>query len=122
MANSSINLTSLDFNTLKQNFITFLQSQSVFKDYNFNDSNISTLLDVMSYNSYLNSFYLNMVASEMFLDSAQKYSSVVSHAKELNYVPRSYRSSWANVNFTISTNQISNPFTIPRGKIGRAHV
>jgi len=115
MANSSIDLTSLDFNTLKQNFITYLQSQSVFKDYNFNASNISTLLDVMTYNSYLNSFYLNMVASEMFLDSAQKLNSVVSHAKELNYVPRSYKSSSANISFTVTTDVVSNPFSIPKG-------
>ena len=115
MANSSIDLTSLDFNTLKQNFVTYLQSQDTFKDYNFGASNISTLLDVMSYNTFMNSFYLNMVASEMFLDSAQKYNSVVSHAKELNYVPRSFKSSSANISFTIVTDRISNPFTIPKG-------
>ena len=115
MANSSIDLTSLDFSTLKQSFITYLQSQSEFKDYNFGASNISTLLDVMSYNTFLNSFYLNMVASEMFLDSAQKYNSVVSHAKELNYLPRSYKSSSANVSFTLVTDRISNPFTISKG-------
>ena len=72
MANSSINLSSLDFDTLKANFKEYLKTQSVFKDYNFDGSNINVLLDVMSYNSYLNSFYLNMIASEMFLDSAQK--------------------------------------------------
>ena len=115
MANSSVDLTSLDFNTLKQNFTTYLQSQNVFKDYDFGASNISTLVDVMSYNTFLNSFYLNMVASEMFLDSAQKYNSVVSHAKELNYVPRSFKSASANIAFTLSTNIISNPFVIPKG-------
>ena len=102
-ANSSLNLASLDFDTLKQNFKTFLASQSVFKDYNFEGSNINVLLDVMAYNSYLNSFYLNMVASEMFLDSAQKYDSVVSHAKELNYVPRSSAPAIANVSFSVET-------------------
>ena len=72
MANSSLNISSLDFDTLKQNFKTYLQNQSVLKDYDFEGSNINVLLDVMTYNSYLNSFYLNMVASEMFLDSSQK--------------------------------------------------
>ena len=62
-ANSSLNLTSLDFDTLKSNFVTFLQSQNTFKDYDFSGSNMNVLLDVMSYNSFLNSFYLNMVAS-----------------------------------------------------------
>lgn len=113
-ANSSLNLSSLDFDTLKDNFKEFLKTQSVLKDYNFDGSNMSVLLDVMAYNSYLNSFYLNMVASEMFLDSAQKYDSVVSHAKELNYVPRSAHSSVANVSFTIETSGIEGKLTIPK--------
>lgn len=115
MANNSLNLTSLDFDTLKANLKTFLSTQSVFKDYNFEGSNINVLLDVLSYNSYLNSFYLNMVASEMFLDSAQKMDSVVSHAKELNYIRRSHQSASANVNLTIATSGVSNPLTIPKG-------
>lgn len=115
MANSSLVLSSLDFDTLKQNFKNYLTSQSIFKDYDFDGSNINVLLDVMSYNSYLNSFYLNMVASEMFLDSAQKYDTVVSHAKELNYNPQSYKSSVATVSFSVDTSGISSPFTIPKG-------
>ena len=114
MANSSLTLSSLDFDTLKSNFKEFLKTQSVFKDYDFDGSNISVLLDVMSYNSYLNSFYLNMVASEMFLDSAQKYDSVVSHAKELNYLPRSNKSSVAEVNISFNTVGI-NSLVIPKG-------
>lgn len=117
-ANSSLDLTSLDFDTLKSNFVTFLKSQNTFKDYNFEGSNMNVLLDVMSYNTFLNSFYLNMVASEMFLDSAQKYDSVVSHAKELNYVPESYRSSTANVDIVFETAGITNgKLTIPKGTI-----
>ena len=114
MANTSVTLTSLDFDTLKQNFKTFLASQSVFKDYNFDGSNINVLLDVMAYNSYLNSFYLNMVASEMFLDSAQKYDSMVSHAKELNYIPSSNRSSTADISFSLETSGLSGSLTIPK--------
>jgi hypothetical protein len=113
-ANSSVVLTSLDFDTLKQEFKTFLSTQSVFKDYDYNGSNINVLLDVMAYNSYLNSFYLNMVASEMFMDSAQKYDSVVSHAKELNYTPRSARSSVAEVTLTLTADS-SGQIQIPKG-------
>ena len=102
MANSSINLVDLDFNSLKDSFKTYLASQSRYKDYNFDGSNINVLLDVLAYNSYLNTFYLNMVASEMFLDTAQLRDSVVSHAKELNYLPRSFRSAYANVNIAIT--------------------
>lgn len=115
MANSSINLSSLDFDTLKANFKEYLKTQSVFKDYNFDGSNINVLLDIMSYNSYLNSFYLNMVASEMFLDSAQKYDSIVSHAKELNYIPRSSAPSVANVSFSVETSNPIGSITVPQG-------
>lgn len=117
-ANSSLNLSSLDFDTLKENLKTFLKSQSVLKDYNYEGSNMNVLLDVLSYNSYLNSFYLNMVASEMFLDSAQKLDSVVSHAKELNYVPMSYSGAVSNVNITFETTGISTTtgiLSIPKG-------
>lgn len=113
MANSSINLVDLDFNALKTSFKEHLASQARFKDYNFDGSNMSVLLDVMAYNTYLNSFYLNMVASEMFLDTAQLRDSVVSHAKELNYLPRSFRSAYANVNIIISPSTLQDSVVIP---------
>jgi hypothetical protein len=114
MANSSLILSSLDFDTLKSNFKEFLKAQSVFKDYDFDGSNINVLLDVMSYNSYLNAFYLNMVASEMFLDTNLKYDSAVSHAKELNYIPRSRRSSVAEINVIFDTNITSGKLVLPK--------
>jgi len=116
MANSNINLINLDFDTIKDNFKTYLKSQDKFKDYDFDGSNINVLLDVLSYNTYLNSFYTNMVASEMFLDSAQLRDSVVSHAKELNYLPRSFNSAEAVVNITINTGSPSiTSLTLPKG-------
>ena len=117
MVNSSLSLSSLDFDTLKQNFKNFLVSNSVFKDYNFNGSNINVLMDLLSYNSYLNSFYLNMTFAEMFLDSAQKYDSIASHSKELNYVPRSAKSSSATINFIANTTGVVGTFDIPEGTL-----
>src|SRR5690606_39086988 len=79
-------------------------------------SNMSTLLDLLSYNTYLNSFYLNMVANEMFLDSAQLRDSVVSHAKELNYLPRSFSSSIAKIEIAIKPKDDSKRnLIIPKG-------
>ena len=116
MANSSISLTSLDFADYKNSLKTFMQSQSQFRDYNFDGSNLSTLLDLLSYNTYMNAFYLNMVGSEMFLDTAQLRDSVVLKAVELNYTPRSFRSSYAKVNIAVA-NVTNNPalLTIPSG-------
>jgi hypothetical protein len=113
MANSSVDLISLDFNALKQSLKNHLTSQARFKDYNFDGSNMSVLLDVLTYNTYLNSFYLNMVASEMFLDTAQLRDSVVSHAKELNYLPRSFRSATATVNIDITPDSPVTSVVIP---------
>lgn len=113
MANSSINLIDLDFNAFKTSLKDHLKSQSRFQDYDFEGSNMNVLLDVLSYNTYLNSFYLNMVASEMFLDTAQLRDSVVSHAKELNYLPRSFRSAYANVNIQITPDTAVTSVVIP---------
>ena len=115
MANSSVVLSTLDFDSLKANLKQYMQTQSVFRDYNFEASNINVLLDVLSYNSYLNAFYLNMIASEMFLDSAQNYDSVVSHAKELNYLPRSTRSSSAEITLTVNSSNFNGQMTVPKG-------
>jgi hypothetical protein len=104
MANTSLDVTGLDFDSIKSNLKTFLKSKPTFKDIDFEGSNISVLIDVLAYNTYLNSFYLNMVGSEMFLDTAQLRDSIVSHAKELGYVPRSFRSAVAVVNVNITPN------------------
>ena len=107
-------LTTLDFESIKENLKNYLKQQSIFQDYDFEGSNMSVLLDVLSYNSYLNGFYLNMIGSEMFLDSAQLRDSIISHTKELNYVPRSFRSATANVNLVIVDSE-SASVVIPRG-------
>lgn len=107
-ANSSIILTNLDFDTIKNTFKSYLREQDRFNDYDFEGSNINVLLDILSYNTFHNSFYLNMVGNEMFLDSAQLRSSVVSHAKELNYVPQSFRSATANVNIVVKSSNLTN--------------
>ena len=87
--NSTLSVSELDFDTIKSSLQTYLQGQTEFSDYNFESSTLSILLNVLSYNTYHNSFYLNMVANEMFLDSSQLRNSVVSRAKMLNYTPRS---------------------------------
>lgn len=115
-ANSSIILSNIDFDTHKNTLKQYLKSQTRFQDYDFEGSNMNVLLDVLSYNTFHNMFYLNMVGSEMFLDTAQIRDSVVSHAKELNYTPRSFKSAEANVNITITSNDLAKrSIAIPRG-------
>lgn len=112
-ANSSILLTNVDFDNYKNNLINYLKAQSQFQDFNFNDSNLAVLLDILALNTFQNGFYLNMVASEMFLDSALLRTSAISHSKALNYTPRSALSAMATVNLTFSAN--TNVVTVPVG-------
>jgi hypothetical protein len=115
-ANSSIILTNLDFESQKNSLKTYLKAQDRFKDYDFDGSNMSVLLDILTYNTHMNAFYLNMVANEMFLDTAQLRDSVVSHAKELNYTPRSFRSAEAKVTIDIISQETGkNSLVIPKG-------
>lgn len=101
-ANSNINIVDLDFNSIKNNLKTFLKSQDELKDYNYEGSSLSVLLDLLAYNTQYNAYYLNMVSNEMFLDTAIKRSSVVSQAKALGYTPKSAIAPSATVNLTIS--------------------
>jgi hypothetical protein len=101
-ANSNIQMTDLDFNTIKNNLKTYLQSQDTLKDYNYEGSALSVLLDVLAYNTQYNAYYLNMVANEMFLDTALQRSSVVSQAKLMNYVPKSALAPSAVINVTVN--------------------
>ena len=114
MANSSITLASLDFDSIKDSLKLYLQSQDRFSDYDFEGSNISVILDVLAYNSFQNAFYLNMTGNEMFLDTAILRDSAVSHAKTLNYTPRSFNSASASVNIAVTVpNTAITSLTLP---------
>ena len=101
-ANSNIQMTDLDFNNIKNNLKKYLQGQDTLKDYNYEGAALSNLLDILSYNTQYNAYYLNMVANEMFLDSAIQRSSVISQAKVLNYTPKSAIAPTASLNLTLS--------------------
>ena len=111
-ANTNIQLSGLDFSDIKNNLKLFLQSQETFKDYNFDGAGLSVLLDILAYNTQYNAFYLNMVANEMFLDTALQRSSVVSHAKLLNYTPMSSTCPTATVDIYVS-GVTSSSLTLP---------
>ncbi len=115
---SVLPITELDFFQAKNQLREFLRNDTSgrFRDIDFEGSNMSVLLDVLAYNTYQNNFYTNMAISEMFLDSAQLENSVVSHAKELNYLPRSAKSAKAVVNITISDpNNEDSTIVVPEG-------
>lgn len=112
-----LQVTDLDFDTIKNNLKNFLRQQSEFQDYDFEGSGLSVLLDILAYNTHYNAYYLNMVANESFLDTAIMRSSVVSHAKSLGYVPFSRSAAVANVTVTINTTSedTTQSLTLPEG-------
>ena len=101
--NRRLKVTELDFDNIKDNLKIFLKNQNQFKDYDFEGSGMNILLDTLAYNTHYLGFNANMVANEMFLDSASLRSSVVSHAKSLGYEVSYPIAPTATINLELST-------------------
>ena len=115
-----LEVTEFDFDEVKENLKIFLRGQSEFTDYDFEGSGMNILLDVLAYNTHYLGFNANMLANEMFLDSASLRSSIVSHSKTLGYVPTSARAAKATVDVTLNTNETT--ITMPAGTVFNASV
>jgi len=108
---ANLRIAELDFDTIKSNLKTYLQAQNEFSDYDFEGSGLSVLIDILAYNTHYNAYLANMLANEMFLDSAVKRASVVSIAKHLGYTPRSVTGATAVLDITVS-NPTGSPATL----------
>lgn len=109
-----INVTELDFSLIKKNLRDYLKGRTEFKDYNFEGSGISYLLDLLSANTQMLAWFLHMAVNESFLDSAQFRDTVVSIAKTLGYTPRSVRSSLATIRLQLFPSGTPSSITIPK--------
>ena len=110
--------TNLDFNDLRTQIKDYLRSDSNFTDFDFEGSNFSVLIDILAYNSYITAYNTNMQANESFLDSAILRENVVSLARNIGYVPRSKRSSIANISFSVDVaNLNSKTVTLKAGVV-----
>ena len=98
---SQINVTDLDFDNITENLKNYLKGQEIFKDYNFEGSSLSVLIDLLAYASHIGAVNTNIAASELFLDSAQIRKNVVSRAKDLGFVPSSEKASTAVATMTL---------------------
>jgi len=118
-----VNFTNLDFNQIKTTLKDYLKSNSNFTDYDFEGSNLSTILDVLAYNTYITSYNANMVANEVFIDSATLRENVVALARNIGYIPRSKKAARATVSFFVDLSDSSsfpNPpasLTLKRGPV-----
>jgi len=114
------NFTNLDFNQVKTTLREYLKENSSFTDYDFEGSNLSTILDVLAYNTYITSYNANMVANEVFIDSATLRENVVSLARNIGYLPKSRKAARAVVTFQVNTNNITpvpSTITLKKGPV-----
>ena len=108
-----VNFTNLDFDQIKTSIKSYLRSNSNFTDYDFEGSNLSTIVDVLAYNTYISSYNANMVSNEVFVDSATLRENVVSLARNIGYVPRSRTAARSAITFTVDTTDFAtNPTAI----------
>src|SRR6056300_977974 len=116
MASNKLKISDLDFEQIKSNLKKFLQSQAEFSDYNFEGSGLSVLLDLLAYNTHYLSFNANMLANEMYLDSADIRKNVVSLAKMLGYTPTSAKSPTASIDIKVN-NGTGTSITMAKGTV-----
>jgi hypothetical protein len=112
MTAKKIRVSDFDFDTIKADFKNYLSGTPEFTDYNFEGSNLNVLFDILAYNTHYTALMANFVANEMYIDTAAKRSSVVSHAKKLGYLPKSATASKAVVNVIINTSAVSTPTSL----------
>ena len=114
-------VSDLDFDLIKSNLKNFLQSQSQFQDYDFEGSSLSVLLDILSYNTHYLSYLANMATNELYLDSADIRSNIVSLAKMIGYTPSSPRAPMANINVRLN-NATGTSVTMSKGTVFTTNV
>ena len=96
-----VNFSNLDFDQIKTTLKEYLKANSNFTDYDFEGSNLSSIIDVLAYNTYITSYNANMISNEVFIDSATLRENVVSLARNIGYVPRSRKAATASINFFV---------------------
>ena len=115
---SLVNFTNLDFDQIKTSIKDYLRSNSNFTDYDFEGSNLSVLIEMLAYNTYIASYNANMVSNEVFIDSATLRENIVSLARNIGYVPRSRKSSKSNISFFVEVeNPLVKTVTLKKGSV-----
>ena len=109
--------TNLDFDQIRIQIKSYLRANSNFKDFDFEGSNFSVLIDTLAYNTYITAFNSNMIVNESFLDSATVRENVVSLARNIGYVPRSRSAAKANISFSFNTTSTSPTATLSAGLV-----
>ena len=115
-----VNFSNLDFTQIKESIKEYVKTNSNFTDYDSDGSNLSAIIDILAYNTYINSYNANMVSNEVFLDSATLRENVVALARNIGFVPRSRKASSTKVTFNVDVSSASSPpstLTLKRGLV-----
>ena len=115
-----VNFSNLDFDQIKTTLKEYLKANSNFTDYDFEGSNLSSIIDVLAYNTYITSYNANMITNEVFIDSATLRENVVSLARNIGYVPRSRKAATASISFFVdcsATLPTPSTLTLKKGPI-----
>ena len=113
MGQTTIKSTALDFTAIKNNLKVFLSQQDEFTDYNFEASGLSSVLDVLAYNTHYNGLIANFALNESYLGTAQLRSSLVSLAEGIGYIPDSMNASQGIVNLSLNLESLTDrPTTV----------
>ena len=102
-----VNFSNLDFDQVKVSLKEYLKANSTFTDYDFDGSNISSIVDLLAYNTYITSYNANMISNEVFIDSATLRENVVSLARNIGYLPKSRKAAFATISFFVDCNDIT---------------
>ena len=102
-----VNFANLDFDQIKTSIKDYLRTNSNFTDYDFEGSNLSAIIDVLAYNTYITSYNANMVSNEVFIDSATLRENVISLARNVGYVPKSVKAARTNITFSVDVSSYS---------------
>jgi len=119
-----VNFTNLDFEQVKTSLIEYLRSNSNFTDYDFEGSNLSTIIDVLAYNTYITSYNANMVANEVFIDSATLRENVVALARNIGYLPKSRKAASTTISFIVNTTNVQpapSTLTLNKGTVATSN-
>ena len=120
----AIQYLNLDFDSVKASIKNYLRANSNFTDYDFEGSNLSILIDILAYNTFLNSYNTNMVANESFMGSATIRDNVIAHADNIGYLPRSSRSAKSKISFstTFENSNTASTLTLKKGQVAISNI
>ncbi len=116
MSISTLNLASLDFNTINRDLKAYYKNKPEWSDYDFESDGLATtlLMDIHSAITYKLNVYANAELNETFLSTAKTRDAVVRKAKMMNYRIQSANAATATLRLTFNVSGYPAQIIIPK--------